>query len=78
MQFELRTSGLFYPQEERRKELEKLGFTFKPSGYKSFTIEGNPQININSLEELIEFSNKLNSDLIVSDGCIEIYDDHRE
>ena len=78
MEFELRTSGNFYPQKERREKLEKLGFTFKPSDYKDFTIEGKPTITINSLEELMEFIDSFNDDIIVGNGTIEIYDDYRE
>lgn len=78
MEFELSTSGYFYPQKERREKLEKLGFTFKPSDYKGFTIEGKPTITINSLEELMEFINSMNDEIIVGDGSIEIYDDYRE
>ena len=77
MKFTLSTSGHFYPQADRRKELEEIGFTFKPSDYKGFTIEGSPEIEINSLEELIQFANKF-GEIIVGDGSIEIYDDYRE
>lgn len=77
MKFTLSTSGHFYPQADRRKELEEIGFTFKPSDYKCFTIEGSPEIEINSLEELIQFANKF-GEIIVGDGSIEIYNDYRE
>lgn len=83
MKFTLSTSGHFYPQADRRKELEEIGFTFKPSDYKSlycfraFTIEGSPEIEINSLEELIQFADKF-GEIIVGNGSIEIYNDYRE
>lgn len=77
MKFTLSTSRHFYPQAYRRKELEEIGFTFKPSDYKDFTIEGSPEIEINSLEELIQFANKF-GEIIVGDGSIEIYNDYRE
>lgn len=77
MKFTLSTSGHFYPQADRRKELEEIGFTFNPSNYKGFTIEGSPEIEINSLEELIQFANKF-GEIIVGDGSIEIYNDYRE
>jgi len=77
MKFTLSTSGHFYPQADRRKELEEIGFTFNPSDYKDFTIEGSPEIEINSLEELIQFANKF-GEIIVGDGSIEIYNDYRE
>lgn len=77
MKFTLSTSGHFYPQADRRKELEEIGFTFKPSDYKDFTIEGSPEIEINSLEELIQFADKF-GEIILRDYSIEIYDDYRE
>jgi hypothetical protein len=77
MEFTLSTSGHFYSQADRRKELEEIGFTFKPSDYKDFTIEGSPTIEINSLEELIQFADKF-GEIIVGNGSIEIYNDYRE
>jgi hypothetical protein len=77
MKFTLSTSGYFYTRADRRKELEEIGFTFKPSDYKDFAIEGSPEIEINSLEELIQFANKF-GEIIVGDGSIEIYNDYRE
>lgn len=77
MKFTLSTSGHFYPQADRRKELEEIGFTFKPSDYEDFTIGGSPEIEINSLEELIQFANKF-GEIIVGYGSIEIYNNYRE
>ena len=77
MKFIVSTSGDFYQQADRRKELKEIGFTFKQSDYKDFTIEGSPEIEINSLEELIQFANKF-GEIIVGDGSIEIYNDYRE
>ncbi|WP_114752280.1 hypothetical protein [Pleomorphovibrio marinus] len=77
MKFKLQTTGDFYPKDEERKKLEPLGFKFIPSDYERFYIEGEPEIEINSLEDLIEFSNKF-GELIISDGYIEIYDNYRE
>ena len=53
MKFKLSTSGHFYPAKDKRTELSKLGFTFKPSDYREYSIEGTPEIEINSLEELL-------------------------
>lgn len=78
MEFTLSTAGYFYPEANSRKKLEDLGFTFKPSDYKDFTIQGNPVITINTLEELINFSNTIEGEIIVGEGRIEIYDDYRE
>lgn len=36
------------------------------------------EIEINTLNELIEWINKQKHECIVSDGLIEIYDDYRE
>ena len=77
MKFRLSTSGYFYPKADRRKKLEEIGFSFKPSDYKGFTIAGSPEIKMDSLEELIKFSDKF-GEIIVSNGSIEIYDDCRE
>jgi len=78
MEFELSTTGYFYPNEEDRMKYEKLGFKFEPSDYLQFKkSEGNPKITLNSLDDLIKFSNEF-GEIIVSDGHIEIYDDYRE
>ena len=86
MKFELSTSKYFYPDENERIELSKLGFTFRPSEYKyafrpseykEYIIEGTPEIEINSLEELIEFSKEF-GELIIEDKSIEIYNGYRE
>ena len=77
MEFTLRTSGYFYPEKERRIELEKIGFTFNPSDYLGFTISGEPTVEIKDLNELIQFAEKWDG-IIVDKGTIEIYDDYRE
>lgn len=77
MEFILSTSGYFYPEKEEREKLESIGFTFKPSDSQGYTIDGEPTIKIETLQELIDFSNEWGQ-IIVSDGHIEIYDDYRE
>ena len=77
MKFELSTSKYFYPNETERIELSKLGFTFRPSEYKEYVIGGTTEIEINSLEELIEFSKEF-GELIIEDKSIEIYNGYRE
>lgn len=77
MKFKIKTTGYFYSNEEDRKRLEQIGFTFEKSDYKDFKIKGEPEIEINTLEELIQFGNN-HGEIIVSDGHIEIYDDYRE
>jgi wyosine [tRNA(Phe)-imidazoG37] synthetase (radical SAM superfamily) len=77
MKFTINTSRYFYPKKEERTELEKIGFTFKPSDYKEFTIVGEPTIKIKDLNELIQFADKW-GEIIVGNGTIEIYNDYRE
>lgn len=78
MEFELSTAGYFYPNKEDRMKYEKLGFKFEPSDYLQFKkSNGNPKITLNSLDDLIKFSNEF-GEIIVSDGHIEIYDNYRE
>jgi hypothetical protein len=77
MKFKVSTSGDFYPNESTRTELEKIGFTFEPSSYLGFTIEGEPTVEIKNLKELIRFADKWGK-IIIDDGTIEIYDDCRE
>jgi hypothetical protein len=77
MEFKITTTGFFYPDEERRKKLEKIGFTFEPSKYLGFKIVGEPIVEIKDLDELIQFADEW-GEIIVSDGLIEIYDDYRE
>ena len=76
MKFTITTSGYFYPEKERRAELEKIGFKFKSSSYKDFKILGEPTVEIKDLDELIEFADKW-GEIIVGDGTIEIYDADR-
>ena len=78
MNFTLSTSGRSYPEDDCQ-ELQALGFTFRKGSYipNAVIIEGSPEVEIGSLEELIEFSNKWGT-LIISEGSIEIYDDYRE
>lgn len=76
MKFNLKTSGYFYHDPKERNKLEYLGFYFEKTEY-GFAIRGTPEIEINSLEELIAFSEKYGR-IILDDGTIEIYDDDRE
>jgi len=78
MKFTLLTTGYFYPNEEDRLKLQEIGFEFEHSDYSKFKKSNKqPEIEINSLEELISFSNKF-GEVIINDGSIEIYDDYRE
>jgi len=79
MIFRLCTSGYFYPYKPQRDKLEKLGFSFKPSEYKDFSIDGSPTVEIKTVEELVEFA-KEHGSIIISDvgPQIEIYNDYQE
>lgn len=78
MKFTLSTSGIFYPDKAKREKLEEIGFTFKPSNYKEFTITDiEPEIEINTIDELIQFTAKY-GEIIVMGETIEIYDNYRE
>ena len=83
MKFKLATSKYFYKEEEKEK-FEKLGFTFREykSKYSSepdteWTIEGNPEIEFKTLEDLSEFSKEYGR-LIFKESRIEIYNGYRE
>lgn len=79
MKFDLTTAGNFYTPEKAKK-LEELGFQFD-EGYNKHKCKhklfSDIEIEINSLEGLIAFSNKW-GELIISDGNIMIYDDYCE
>lgn len=84
MKFELTTCGYHY-QEEDAKKLESLGFSMtkqeKPvlrgHAYHKTDCFDVQSIEINTLGELIEFSDKWGS-LVFHPDSIEIYDDYRE
>ena len=82
MTFKLSTSRYFYTDNEMEK-FKQLGFTFGRYEDTIFddnaknTIAGEPEISINSIEELIDFSDQWGK-LIISNGNIEIYNDYRE
>lgn len=84
MIFTLSTTKYYYPDKNQREKFEKLGFTFdlldKPDSffYDSYTINGKPTIEINTIEELIELSKTYGELIISDDKCIEIYNDDRE
>lgn len=80
MKFDLSTAGNFYTVEDAEK-LKALEFQFDNQGYDKRLckriLPSDVKIDINSLEELIAFSNKW-GELIISDGNIMIYDDYCE
>jgi len=81
MKFKLSTAYYFYQHKKRRKQLEELGFEFTQQREGIYLIEGAPIIEINTLDELIQFGKEYGGEegkIIVCDGHIEIYDDYRE
>lgn len=82
MKFELTTSGNFYSKSDIQK-LENLGFKFKDWNNKDSLVKadkykiGESLIEINSLDELINFVKKYGS-IVLDENSIEIYDDYRE
>jgi hypothetical protein len=81
MKFEITTTGHIYSNEKRIEKLKKLGFEFERNQYSGYYIKNTPTVEINTLEELIKLGKEYgleDGELIVSDGCIEIYDDYRE
>lgn len=73
MKFNLSTSGWSYSEQDEISRLEKLGFTFGPRKY----IAGEPTIEINTLDELMEFVKEYGQ-IVLDIDTIEIYDDYRE
>jgi hypothetical protein len=81
MKFTLLTAkGFGYTQDERGK-LKKVGFKFiekcKGTPFHAFLIKGSPEIEINTIDELVEFINQYGT-IIVDNGSITIYDGYTE
>lgn len=84
MRFKLSNSKILYRDvsAETIRKLENLGFKFNTSewdnGVMCLMIDESPiEIEINTLEKLIEFSREW-GELVIADGRIEIYNDYRE
>ena len=93
MKFSLRTSGSTYQDGRYKKQLEKLGFTFKPhdeeynalyqqirkSKKQMFHMDWEQDVivELNTLEDLLQFQKKFGP-IILNGNSIEIYDDYRE
>ncbi len=78
MEFEISTAGYFYDDENKRQQLQTLGFTFRYSNdVKRWCIEGKGTKTINSIQDLIDFEAKWGT-IIFKGNEIEIYDDYRE
>jgi hypothetical protein len=80
MKFKITTTGWSYSKEDV-KLLTQLGFKFDKANTQGMYLIDNkiPEIEINTLEELLELSNNFGQ-LIVDavDETIEIYDNWRE
>ena len=80
MKFEVDTTGSFYDEEQANK-LKALGFKFGVNSYdtekRPYKLGGKVEIEFNTLEELIAFSNTW-GEIIISEGKVEIYDGYRE
>lgn len=81
MRFELSTSSYSYFSSDKGVEkLEKLGFKFEKNQrcLKDVSISGEPEVEINSLEELLDLQKELVAPLIIYENTIEIHDNYRE
>lgn len=82
MKFIVSTSGNFY-NSESIKSLKELGFKFsdytKLDDERTNYMENDEVfIEINNLDELLEFQKKFGDLIISEDNKLEIYDDYRE
>lgn len=79
MKFTLTTTGYFYTDEDQIEKLKGLGFEFTQDALLNiFEIkEGSKEIEINSLEDLVKFTENY-GEIILNENEIEIYDDYRE
>ena len=82
MKFELKVTDRSYRENNPFVEILKdLGFTFSENKvlHDFLTVEENPHIEINTLEELMELKDKVENELVITgDNKIEIYNDYRE
>ena len=77
MKFSLRTIGSGYSKDEKDK-LMALGFRFRREYENLFWIKGyEPEIELNSLEELVNFTNRYGQ-VILEGNEITFYDDYAE
>ena len=81
MKFSLTTAGVSYKEGPEMDDLKGLGFTFKRADWLSnnqYEINDDDiSIEINSLEELVSFTNKYGH-VVFSEDTITIYDDWME
>jgi hypothetical protein len=63
--------------EEKDENLEKLGFSFEQQGSYEYMIDGDPTIEISSLEELQKFVREYGN-IVLSEDSITIYNGYLE
>lgn len=82
MKFKVKSAGGLFC-ESSKTEYEEIGFTFRPAVFDGvpsiddFVIKTEPEIEINSLDELIEFTDKFGG-IVLERGKILIYDNYIE
>lgn len=90
MEFKLSTVGELYCNMEHINSLSEIGFEFTEHNYNIgefpldeekprvlYGIKGCPTVEIDTIEQLVEFSNK-HGEIIVKGNSIKIYDDYNE
>jgi hypothetical protein len=84
VKFKVGTTGLYYTHEEAEK-LMSYGFQFGPHTSpgvvgRPLSITQNGEVELESVEELMEMCRRLGDPLILfpDEQSIEIYDDYRE
>ena len=76
MKFKLKTTRVAY-RENQIDDLKSIGFQFERRNDDDFRIVNDPEIEFNSVEEIVEFSKDW-GELIIDEDVLEIYDDWRE
>jgi len=76
MKFKLSTANGLYRLEDVER-LSELGFTFHVHGDSAIIDDGNPEIEIDTLDELISFIKKWGQIVMTGDDII-IYDGYLE
>lgn len=78
MKFKLYTSADYYNNISDQAVLRELGFDFKCDESGDYIITNRPEIEISSIEELIELSHKFNFGIIIKGQTLELYTHWRE
>lgn len=82
MKFTLSTSGTFFSDLNEIRYLKSLGFSFAPFNNDCFFIiednQDHPEVEINSLDELMELIDYLKHPIIINKNSIEILNGIKE